>query len=534
MTSVAPSTPPGAPAHPYVFVSYSAHDRAVVERLVAALIRAGLTVRWDDELWTGDDWKVELAGLHADAAAVLVVWSRSSAQSEFVLEEAGAARRDGKMIAVTLDGFDSVLAPFDDILTLDLSGWSGDADDLRLGELVPALDRRLRLAQDGPPIEKTADEATEPSSRVAASLLPETIGLLGWAVAVQESRGAPAVEDVDVLLGGLVAARAGAATPSVRTLYQGVAGDDGLDAALGAVGAARGNLKASEHIDLTTPALDRAVAAARTTGTFPAVWSRHLLAGALTGDRLPPAVLTALRTDDAGLRRILRRYVAERWPGEPADAWDAILADPEVELTATFTRDLVPVWRRPRAGETRTALTDHLGVDVYVGMLATLVVRRSTAMPLSIGLFGEWGSGKSYFMELLHQQVEALSATATDDGPYCADVVQVRFNAWHYADTNLWASLAAEFFDQLTQEDTDPVEERRKEIAAQLTHAEREQEALEESATAARDRAVALRTSLAEASDQDVQPTAPPGRPRRRDDQERHRGARQPPRHRRR
>ena len=122
-------------------------------------------------------------------------------------------------------------------------------------------------------------------------------------------------------------------------------------------------------------------------------------------------------------------------------------------------------------------------------------------MPLSIGLFGEWGSGKSYFMELLRQQVDALSTgAALDAGAYLPDIIQVRFNAWHYADSNLWASLAAEFFDQLTHADIDPIHERRQEITEQLTHAQLEQENLKESATAATKRATDLRADLARAS----------------------------------
>ena len=44
-------------------------------------------------------------------------------------------------------------------------------------------------------------------------------------------------------------------------------------------------------------------------------------------------------------------------------------------------------------------------------------------MPVSIGLFGEWGSGKSYFMELVRQKVAELAAgaAADDESPYCGD-----------------------------------------------------------------------------------------------------------------
>ena len=110
-------------------------------------------------------------------------------------------------------------------------------------------------------------------------------------------------------------------------------------------------------------------------------------------------------------------------------------------------------------------LSDQLNFDAYVTMLATMIARESTAMPVSIGLFGEWGSGKSYFMELLRQKVETL---ATGEGPYLREIVPITFNAWSYADTNLWASLAAEFFEQLGAPEVDPNDERRAAIQESL------------------------------------------------------------------
>ena len=42
----------------------------------------------------------------------------------------------------------------------------------------------------------------------------------------------------------------------------------------------------------------------------------------------------------------------------------------------------------------------------------------------------------------------AADASAGRAPVFIRNVVQVRFNAWHFADANLWASLTAEFFDQ--------------------------------------------------------------------------------------
>lgn len=54
---------------------------------------------------------------------------------------------------------------------------------------------------------------------------------------------------------------------------------------------------------------------------------------------------------------------------------------------------------------------DQLGVAPYVSMLATVIADRKTPLPLSVGVFGQWGSGKSYFMGLLREEVGRLAAS---------------------------------------------------------------------------------------------------------------------------
>ena len=75
--------------------------------------------------------------------------------------------------------------------------------------------------------------------------------------------------------------------------------------------------------------------------------------------------------------------------------------------------------------------------------------------PLSVGLFGDWGTGKSSFIAMMKQQVREIARTAdaaTKKGEktaYVTDVIQIEFNAWHYLDANLWASLVAHIFEEI-------------------------------------------------------------------------------------
>lgn len=66
--------------------------------------------------------------------------------------------------------------------------------------------------------------------------------------------------------------------------------------------------------------------------------------------------------------------------------------------------------------------------------------------PLALAVFGGWGAGKSTFMQRLETEIDN---TIGQDPAFVRNVVHVRFNAWQFADTNIWAALTAEFFDQL-------------------------------------------------------------------------------------
>lgn len=109
---------------------------------------------------------------------------------------------------------------------------------------------------------------------------------------------------------------------------------------------------------------------------------------------------------------------------------------------------------------------DLLGITDDVWMLADLVASRLVTPPLSIGLFGNWGSGKSFFMRQMRRRVETLARAARDAedreaerglaiSSYCSSIRQIDFNAWHYVEANLWASLATHIFDELAADASD-------------------------------------------------------------------------------
>ena len=188
---------------------------------------------------------------------------------------------------------------------------------------------------------------------------------------------------------------------------------------------------------------------------------RHLLAAVLVDPpELPREVVELLGTPLPEIRRHLHDIIASVY--DPHDEWDRIFGPPEpaFDLAGGVSADLVD----PTTGIPLEE--DHLGLSVEVTMLAALIADTKTPMPLSIGLFGEWGSGKSYFMALLRAEIDRLSKSS--DPRYRSEIVQIGFNAWHYADSNLWASLGDEIFEQLAGPQAQTTEDLRDALRSDL------------------------------------------------------------------
>lgn len=163
------------------------------------------------------------------------------------------------------------------------------------------------------------------------------------------------------------------------------------------------------------------------------------------------------------------------------------------ELAGGYARDAVDPTRAIPLDD------DRLGVRDDVKMLASLIADAATPMPLSIGLFGEWGSGKSTFMGLLRGQVDELQGKPG----YHADIHQIGFNAWHYADTNLWASLGHEIFEQLAGAGN-TAEQQREAIKQQLTERLHARTELEDATARATAETVRLRGQIEATADENA------------------------------
>ncbi len=194
-------------------------------------------------------------------------------------------------------------------------------------------------------------------------------------------------------------------------------------------------------------ALERSRDIAQRTTHDPEIHARHLLAALLHSDTTKERSgalnrLAEMNLDPAFVREALCEWL--RGHGDNDDAWEAQLIGTRsaVRRFSGFIAD-------------RVGGDDLLDIQNDVRALAALIAARTVVPPLSIGLFGEWGSGKTFFMRQLRAAIDGLAVEARAanqmqrDLPIYKNIVQIEFNAWHYVEGNLWASLVEHILDNL-------------------------------------------------------------------------------------
>ncbi|CAM3220249.1 TIR domain-containing protein [Sphingomonas antarctica] len=119
-----------------IFISYARADREQVAPIADALAKAGHDVWWDTLIDGGTAFAKEIETQLASADAVVAVWSKTSIESDWVRDEAAAARGRKCLVPVSLDGSEAPLG-FRQYHTIGLSKWRGRAD-------APEMDALLR------------------------------------------------------------------------------------------------------------------------------------------------------------------------------------------------------------------------------------------------------------------------------------------------------------------------------------------------------------------------------------------------------
>jgi hypothetical protein len=200
---------------------------------------------------------------------------------------------------------------------------------------------------------------------------------------------------------------------------------------------------------------------------------RHLL-GALIDPNAPvrPGFGPALTARGANPTAVWEAY--RKWADEPLSG-NTLHGD---ALASMLAREFPP---RPvdvpsYSPDRPEVAADLVGISEEVDAFAYLLASRALRPPLAVGLFGEWGSGKSFFMESVEQRIDDISREVGKQSdpaaPFWGRISQIRFNAWQYVETELWASLLDHIFEALNGQPIGLVDRRHRDLEAAHQRAE--------------------------------------------------------------
>lgn len=239
-------------------------------------------------------------------------------------------------------------------------------------------------------------------------------------------------------------------------------------------------------------ALDEAERILRDSGdSSPAIDTRHLVAAFIGLPQYHEEDFRALRIDRPAWGRAFVPQVSALYPEEAA-FWTRWLAG---TFPASSTSDQVTPTTTGTVPDNRTvdrglwnfapdvySQTDLLGIEREAYGLASLIASHKTTLPLSIGLFGHWGSGKTFFMRHIQSRVREICQEAQKsekpqaDIAYYRHVAQIEFNAWHYSEGELLPSLVDHILQNLRLDDEESEEQVEKRRALLLNQIKDEQQ----------------------------------------------------------
>jgi hypothetical protein len=135
-----------------IFISYAHEDRPRAELLAQTLEGCGWSTFWDRTIPSGKTWREIIETELNGARCVIVLWSKSSIGSGWVLEEADDANRRGVLVPVLIEDVQPPIG-FRSIQAAHLENWGG----AQTTQAFPKLIADIAALVGRPPIEAGRD-----------------------------------------------------------------------------------------------------------------------------------------------------------------------------------------------------------------------------------------------------------------------------------------------------------------------------------------------------------------------------------------
>jgi formylglycine-generating enzyme required for sulfatase activity len=147
-----------------VFISYSREDRDVARHVANSLEAEGFSVWWDAVLRAGETYDEETERNLRNAGAVVVLWSKHSANSKWVRAEATVGERSSTLVPALLEECERPIR-FELVQTADLTQWRGERTDPNWRAFMTDIRAAIGRQKNGaPPIAAAAPIAATPPS----------------------------------------------------------------------------------------------------------------------------------------------------------------------------------------------------------------------------------------------------------------------------------------------------------------------------------------------------------------------------------
>jgi hypothetical protein len=144
-----------------IFISYQSQDRERVRPLVRLLEEHGWSVWWDSYLRTGERFNKKIAGALEEARCVVVLWSKTSVESDWVISEAKEGDDKNALVPVQIDDRIKIPLAFRGMQTAGLINWPYERDEEQLHKLLNDIESVLADAGKSIPGDRDAPHEQE-------------------------------------------------------------------------------------------------------------------------------------------------------------------------------------------------------------------------------------------------------------------------------------------------------------------------------------------------------------------------------------
>jgi HSP20 family molecular chaperone IbpA len=130
-----------------IFVSYASEDLSRIQPLTKLLEQRGWSVWWDRDILPGQVYSEVIDKELGAARCVVVIWSKNSIISRWVLTEASDGEARNILVPILMDDVKLPIG-FRLIQTVRLIGWDGKSDDVELDRMFKAVTGLLERHQE--------------------------------------------------------------------------------------------------------------------------------------------------------------------------------------------------------------------------------------------------------------------------------------------------------------------------------------------------------------------------------------------------